>query len=153
MIIIPASRHLQASLPHEQLHRYRVHAEMVRRLVPRRRPCGQFFGTVVILDEAYRFLKMVGLVPNASANKGQDTRGQSAPDATSEANKLSQTGSSTSTLKSRPGHGQGDSQTISSGRFADDLLGPSWQRASFSGDLHAARQLRKTTSRSQSECS
>ena len=74
-----------------------------------------YFGTLVNLDEAYRFLKMVGLVPNASASKGQDTGCQSAPDAASEVNKLFQTGSSTLTLKSSPGHGQGDTPTISLG--------------------------------------
>jgi hypothetical protein len=74
-----------------------------------------FFGTSVNLDEAYRFLKMVGLIPNSASAKSNDSSNAMAPDAASEFNKLLQTGVSTMTTKTAGAFGQGDAPTVSLG--------------------------------------
>ncbi|CAK0904715.1 unnamed protein product [Prorocentrum cordatum] len=56
-----------------------------------------YYGTLINLDEAYRFLKMVGLIPAQNTKGGQRANGGDAggmpADAASEFNKLMQTGS------------------------------------------------------------
>jgi hypothetical protein len=74
--------------------------------------CGRLeFGTLVPLDEAHRFMKILGQIPNG---KGQDAQGQTS-DAASELNKLMQTGITSMTTKTAGSYGQGNAQPISMG--------------------------------------
>ena len=98
-----------------------------------------FFGTSINFDEAYRFLKMIGLVPNSSTVK-TDSGGGLGPDAASELNKLLQTGVSTMATKTAGAFGQGDVPTISTGLGGNGhpaILIP-MLRGKFGGDAVAA---------------
>ena len=73
------------------------------------------FGTLVNLDEGYKYMKMVGLVPNASPGKSTDPHSALVADAGSEVNKLFQTGTTSLTTKTVGSLGQGNAPTISMG--------------------------------------
>ena len=75
-----------------------------------------FFGTLVNMDEAYRFFKMVGLInPVPGAKQSDSSSAHVVPDAASEVNKLFQTGTATLTTKTAGAFGQGRAPSISMG--------------------------------------
>ena len=74
-----------------------------------------FYGTSIHLDEAYLFLKMLGLIPASGSGRNQDSGTTTSPDAASEVNKLSQTGTSNMATKTAGSFGQGNVSTTSLG--------------------------------------
>ena len=74
-----------------------------------------YFGTLVNLDEAYKYFKMIGLVPAQSSGKPSDASSGVVADGASEVNKLLQTGSSTLTTKTAGTFGQGNAPGVSMG--------------------------------------
>jgi hypothetical protein len=71
------------------------------------------FSTLVNLDEAYKYFKMVGLVLGSGSGKTQDAQSGQVADAASEVNKLLQTGMATYVTKTSGSFGEGDAPTIS----------------------------------------
>ena len=66
------------------------------------------------LDEAYKFLRMLGLIGTGSNSKGNEADKVGA-DAASEFNRLLQTGKSTYTTKTAGCYGEGAAPAISAG--------------------------------------
>ena len=74
-----------------------------------------FYGTSVNLDEAYRFLKTLGLFPDSGRGRNQDSGTTTSADAASEVQRLYRTGFSNMATKTAGSFGQGDVHTVSSG--------------------------------------
>ena len=73
------------------------------------------FGTLVNLDEAYKYFKMGGLMPHGPASKGGDSSIGALTDAASELNKLFQTGRTSLVTKTSGTFGEGEAPCISLG--------------------------------------
>jgi hypothetical protein len=73
------------------------------------------FSTLINLDEAYKYLKMVGVISNVAQGKGNDSGPGVVPDAASEVNKLFQTGIATLATKTAGTFGEGAVPSISLG--------------------------------------